>query len=349
MIPETEISKRGNSIFLVFDSRYYLASNATETNSDNVYLGGLTFPLVKARTLAEEEASYFRKNASTILGEAELIAAQIEKKEGTDELIQQLYNTAELNFFLKNIARADNPQSRIGQFQPQIIAQMPAGKLSLDGINITPTIITENVLAVNSRLYPLVGIDKPSIVFFGGRHYTLGSSKLSLEELAKQFQLRLAQELKLRVIARSSKCREVHQEIENLEGENSFLIKQLGVKANPFSYECGREGLDTSLRRVYALIDPHSNHTSDKSYAKGQSAVTLPISKGELGTDLKFADRPDVNHPFVIHSHSNCYGDLKLVGTTLEDKMFYLREAANTVVTQGGFYQLSTSSSDSSD
>jgi hypothetical protein len=349
MFPQTELSKRGNSIFLLFDSRYYPASNAAQTSSDNIYLGGLTFPLTKSRTLAEEEATYLRRNSKAILEQVAHIEAQVEKGEGMEGLISQLNSAFDVNFFLNHIAREDNPLLKITPYQLRELSKLENGKSSLENIHIMPQVINENVVAINSRLYPLLNIDKPSTVFFGGNYYTLGKSKLTLDQAEKQYQASLAQELKLRAIARSSKCLEIHQGIENLIGENNHLIKDLKIKVNPYSYESGNEGFDTSIQRVYVLIDAHSNHTTGKSYAFGQTAATMPISHGELGTEARFAERLDCNSPFVVNNGSHCFGDLKLHGTSLEDKIFYLREVATTIGTQGGFYQLPTTSSDSSD
>ncbi|MEI7718852.1 MAG: hypothetical protein WCI72_03205, partial [archaeon] len=347
--PETELSKRGNSMFLIFDSRYYPASNAEVTNGDNIYFGGLTFPLSRGRTLAEEEATYLKRNSKSILEEVAKIEKQVEKTEEANSLLQQLSTVSEINFFLKNIAREDNPLQRTTTYIPVNLSELPTGDFSLDNISIMPNIVSENFLAVNSRLYPIRGIDKPSIVYFGGSHYTLGRSTLTLAEAEKQFQTRLAQELKLRAIARSSKCREIHQEIENLKGENDLLVNQLGVRVTPYSYESGNEGYDLTLRRIYAPLIPHYNYTSEKSYSVGQSAVSLPLNKGVLGTDLKFVERQNANSPFSIHPHANCYGDLKLHGPTMEDHIIYLREAVTTVEDKQAFYQLTSTSSDSSE
>jgi hypothetical protein len=227
MFPQTKISSRGNSIFLIFDSRYYVASNAATTASDNVYFGGLTFPLIKSGTLAEEETSYLKRNSKTILEEASKIEAQVETA-GTADLTTKLNTNFELNFFLKNIARADNPQIKIKEYNPRKISELPTGKISIENIAISSEILNENFLGVNARLYPLVEVEQPSVVFFGGRNYTIGKSKFTLEEVEQKYQTDLTQELKLRAIARSSKCREMHQELENLTGENNLLIKQMG-------------------------------------------------------------------------------------------------------------------------
>ena len=67
-----------------------------------------------------------------------------------------------------------------------------------------------------------------------------------------------------------------------------------------------------------------------------------------MGSDARFAERSDRNSPFVVSTASHCFGDLRLKGTAIEDHLLYLREAANTIETQGGFYQLASTSSDSS-
>lgn len=350
MFPETEILKRGNSIFLIFDSRIYSISNAEETNKDHIYFSGLRFPLVSGRTLQEEESAYYRRNATQILGEAKTIEEQLDKKGGTDDLVREAEITLDINFFINHVARADNPHIKTTAYQPIELEFTVDGQLSLGNLSVFPKILEGNYLVANSRLYPLSPTENLSTVLVDGKNYTLDKSNLTIQELEKKFQERLTEELRLRVISRSKKCKELQITTENKRAENEHLVRQLGIRKTPFAYESGKEGFDFSIRRLYALIEGHYNHTTGKTYQRGYSAATFELVRGEIPSNLdaRFAERVTPDSPFVVSSSSHCLGDLHIYGKDIEEKMLYLREVANTIATQGGFYQQSTSSSDDS-
>lgn len=349
MFPEIEMSKRGNSIFLIFDSRVYNVANASETNKDHVYLAGLRFPLVSGRTLKEEENSYFKRNAPKILDEARKIEEQLEKKGGIEDLVNEAEIVSDINCFIKRISKADNPYVKTTKYTPLKLEFTIDGQFSLEGLSVIPSIIEGNYLVANSRFYPLLPTNKLSTVLINEKNYTLDKSRLTIQEFEKKFQEKLTEELKLRAIARSKQYKELKIETENQKAENKHLVEQIGIRTTPFAYESGNEGFDFSIRRVYVLIKEHYNHTTGKSYEEGQSAATLELIRGEIPSklDARFAERATPDSPFVVSTLPHCLGSLHIRGKRIEEKMFYLRKVAVTIATKGGFYQYSTSSSES--
>lgn len=326
-------------MFLIFNGRYYLASNSSENCSDFITLQDLKFPLKPGRTLIDEEQNYFKKNSDKIKEKGLQIEKQINSGVGLEDLNKQITLLNHTLFFLENVVHQDNPHAKINKYHYFDSDEEKSN--SPEKMIFLPRILDSNYFIANGRVYNLVEKNQPSYVFLNGKHYSFTRSLHTLDQVEESFQKLLEQELWTIARKNSSKYKEMHQKIAELEAKNNFLIQDLKVTRYGACLEAGNTGFDLANHFVYELILEHYNHTSNKKYAEGQSGIVMKVVNGQLDPQgiIRFAERNDRNSPFVIHPHGNCYGPLKLSGPEHEHKMYYIRNAAGLVKVKGGFYQ----------
>lgn len=333
-------------MFLILNGRYYTTSNSSENCSNFVIFEDLKFPLNPGRTLIDEEQAYLKKNSKIIKDRGQEIEKQVSQGKGLEDLTKEVELLTDQIFFLDSIVKADNPNLQVNKYYYSINSGFDE-KFQSSTLFLSK-ILNENVIVANGRIYPLVEINQDSYIHFDNKNYVFEASNKTVEDIEKLFNQEVEQELEAIARRNSTKFKELTEKIIELESQRKYLIKDLKIEQYPFCLEAGDLGYDMQTKCIYVLIRPHNNHTSGGSYGEGQSAATLSFANLVLANNALFAERPDRNSRFTISTRSHCFGDLKLYGTSLEDKMLYLREVANTIGTKGGFYQQTTSDDSSS-
>jgi hypothetical protein len=346
MAPPTEFSKRSNLMFLIIDGRYYTASNSALAEEDYLSMCGLRFPLTQGRTLIEEEKGYLKKNEGSLKSMRSEIEKEINNGRGIEELTLSLELAEDLNFFLTNICQEDNPHLQLSNL-PSFAG--PVNRAYHGYASMMTVIFSGDHAIINRRVYPLQKTDKPSFVFLCGQHYTLASSRMTVEDVESRFQEILTQQLKFQAIQDSNKVKEISGDLALADAKNEALLHDLKVQRYKYCFECGDKGFDTYARVIYCPIPAHYNSTSGKSYSEGQSAATLPFSKKVIGTSAMFAERLDRDHPFIVSSQNHCLGTLKLHDNSIEEKIYFLRGFASEVKMNGAFYAAPAPTSDYQD
>lgn len=332
MLAETDFHKRKNLMSIIVQGRYYNTSNSAAVESNYLTLCGLRFPLVRGRTLIEEEQSYVRKNDKTIQQLKAAFEKEIDANGKTlDELKREVDTKEDVAFFISNIcvphARTSKP---IEEKQTRILYQ--------SNEPIFPTIINKNCAIINGRVYPLNRVSEPVFANLDNANYTIGSAETTVDGIESKFQNILMQRIRAMAINNSKKSKEFLDKTRQLDEKILSLETVLKVAKHAYSYEFGDLGYDTQIGSVYWLIEPHYNKTTGRNYSEGQSAATLKLTNKQLGTTGIFAERDSRNQPFVCVTSSHCMG-FGLVGTTLEDKMQYLKTFASVVKRNGAIHE----------
>ncbi|MFA6022658.1 MAG: hypothetical protein WC781_01070 [Candidatus Pacearchaeota archaeon] len=342
MLPETDFHKKRNLIFAIIENRYYNVSNSYQVNENYLNLCGLCFPLHRAGLITEEEKNYLKKNSEEIKKMKNQTEQDFNKGKGIESLTNELTKRENIHFFLSDICKPHNRDLKEQEYKPNLNSSK--NLIFDDAELIFPGIISEDCVAINQRIYPLKECSEPLFVNINGKNYTIAPSLRTVDEAENIFQERLGRKIQIQAMRDSEKVNEIEKQISEIEQKNAVLEHNLKVKRYPYSYECNDLGFDTGIGCIYYLISPHSNYTTGKSYSEGQSAITLPLSKGVLGSVPKFAERNDRNQSFALSTQSHCLG-ISLNGNTLEDKMYFLRGVRHVIETNQAFYQVSQSSS----
>lgn len=323
---------------LIINGRYYTATNAQITDMNYLALCGLRFPLKAGRQISDEEKSYMKQN-SRCLQEFKIKTEKEINNEGRhlEEIKTDIETKKDIVFFLSNLCEPHNPFF-LTEDNAENKQQNKSNSIKENEL-IFPRIINTDYAIINKRLYPLKETSTPLFVNLNNKNYTIDTSNKTVEDVESYFQKSLEEKLKIQALKNSLKIKDFDKNINSLSDKIISLEVALKVSRFKHCYEFGDIGYDFSIKCVYWLIHPHYNKTTKKSYKQGQSAATISLNKGQLGTTGQFAERKDRNHPFRISNEKHCMGGCKLVGNSNEDKMYYLHSFANTVKNKGGFHE----------
>lgn len=344
MLPETDFHKMRKMMFLIFNGRFYNASNSAQVEDNFLELCDLRFPVMPGRMLSEDGKNYFKRNRASLEKLKNKMEKEILKTNEASAITQSLNLEEDVQFFLNEICPIVTPHLEKRNYVP---FTPPERSSSLDELpEIFPSILNGNCAGINGRIYPLRPVNGRGFVRLSGREYGMGKSEVTIDEAEARFFQTVEWKIKEQVLITSKEIKDLLTKLEEAKQKNKALAEDWKVSIYPHCYECGQFGFDKTVKILYHLINPHHNSNTSRAYEEGQSAISLPLLNKQIHGTVRFAERPNRDSPFSVSSYSTCSGGLP-IGDAIGGRAHYLQVFADMIGREGKFHaNVHTDSSD---